>query len=375
MTEEIDVETLRTDPALPTAGKPFGIIGTGYAQKWTQLLVDGVGASRTFKPDHHGYFDIGSPYIVPSVKSVTIIAKQLVSGKTYSEVKRITVSVMPAPTTTPVPDPVPTPVPTIPSLPPLPAGLTTVLLETFDKDCTEGAFASTYPQLVPYLPSWTDTSGRGHYNPNLASVKGGILNIRLRTENGVPQVFSMTGHGTGSSALGGYLGFRMETVMRADRIPGYKQAVMGWTDTRSKDVLYQGVDLGSDYPKWLDGEIDGPECDFDGSTMKGFVHYRDVDIDVDLATKKIKPLEAYQESVDLGVNPDNWHVPGFDWRAGQYVAYLLDGVEKGPRITNRVPIMRFHPNWQFETNLHGWAIDPATAGNIQIAALRIAVPS
>lgn len=282
-----------------------------------------------------------------------------------------------APEPIPTPDPVPVPTDTH-ALPAVKAGWTPVITELFDKPCAEGQFAATYPLFVPYQKGWTDTSKRGRYNPDIASVKDGILNIRMRTDpvTALPQVFTMTAKPPGFSALGGASRWRAETIIRSDRLPGYKTATMGWTDSRSADnkVLLNGVwvDMGPDYVKWLDGEIDYLEGDFDGSTMKMFMHYRDVKISIDPSTKKISVLESpYQDYVDLGVNLDNWHLIAceYDGVAG-YVQVEVDGVVKR-KFTNRVPTKPFHLNWQNETNLSGKAIDPATAGNIQIAAIRI----
>jgi len=271
----------------------------------------------------------------------------------------------PTTTSTPV-DPLALPAPK--------AGWTPVLTETFDKPCAEGAFAATYPLLKPYNLGWKDTSGKGTYNPAIASVANGVLNIGIRSINGVPQVFTFTALPPGFSSLGGAPTFRVETIIRADRLPGYKGATMGWTDARSSNYLVNGVDMGPDYVKWLFGEWDYLEGDFDGSTMKAYMHYSNVNITVDTTTKKVTPQETYQEYVDLGINLDNWHHIAAEYQSGAYCEVFVDGVSKR-RFTNRVPTGPFHLNFQNETNLSGKVIDPATSGSVQIAGIRISVPA
>jgi len=271
--------------------------------------------------------------------------------------------------------PAPAPAPTDPlALPAAKAGWTPVLTELFDKPCAEGQFAATYPAFTPYSMGWKDTSQRGRYNPNIASVANGVLSIRMRTENGYPQVFTMTAKPPGFSSLGGASAWRVESIIRADRLPGYKTATMGWTDARSSNYLVNGVDMGPDYVKWLFGEWDYLEGDFDGSTMKAYLHYSDVKITVDTSTKKVTPQETYQEYVDLGINLDNWHHIAAEYQSGAYCEVFVDGVSKR-RFTNRVPTGPFHLNFQNETNLSGKYIDPATSGSVQIAGIRISVPA
>lgn len=373
--------SVRTDPQNPVQGSFFSIIGWDMDRKlWHKTLLDGAGASTKFKPDRNGWFQVGSPFPASTVKATQIVTVQALVGGVWTTVATTMVALATAGTTPPPP---PSSLPTIPDAP---AGWIEVMNEPFATDVAEGGFTNlghpAYPMLNPYDYGWTDTSKKGIYNPGIASVKDGIFRARMRTIGGKPNVFAMTSFPPGSSARGGFLSGRVATLMRADRIPGFKIVPMLWPDIQSKDILYDGADLGPDYPKWFGGELDLPEGNLDGALLWAFFHYRNVKISVEKKVRAdgsayytITPLEPYQKSIALGVSADEWHVFTVEWMSGQYVAALVDGVEKG-RLTvdangvNRAPIVSMHANWQFETSLSGQTIDPATVGNIEIAQIR-----
>jgi hypothetical protein len=49
-------------------------------------------------------------------------------------------------------------------------------------DCKEGEFLTKYgPKWTAYPVGWQDTSKKGHYNPGIISVTGGVMNMRLYT--------------------------------------------------------------------------------------------------------------------------------------------------------------------------------------------------
>jgi len=350
-----------TLPGQAKVGTVVNVTGTSFPNRKTRLLLDGVGATTNiFRPDKNGWFQVGIT-VSSTPKTQTLIAQQDQGGGAWAEVARTTIQVVG------ILDQL--------ALPAAKTGWTPVLTELFDKPCAEGQFSATYPQFTPYSQGWQDTSHKGRYNPNIASVADGVMSIRVRTENGYPQVFAMTAKPPGFSALGGASRWRVESIIRSDRLPGYKAVPMGWTDERSKDHLVNGVDMGPDYVKWLYGEWDYIEGNLDGSLMKAFMHYSNVKISVDSSTKKITVLEnPYQEYVDLGINLDNWHHVAAEYDSGNYCEVFIDGSSKR-RFTTRVPIGPFHLNWQFETNLSGQVIDPATTGKIQIAAIRVSVPA
>lgn len=359
-------ETLVVVPTLALVGSTASASGSGYVPKARHRVLYGSSVKATFRTTRNGSFGPIGVLLSPTAATAAVSVQQYVGGKWAPVGPPISVTTVAA-------EPEPTPAPTGRTLPAPKAGWNPIVTELFDKPCAEGSFAATYPLFVPYTKGWHDTSKRGRYNPDIASVADGVLTIRIRTENGYPQVFTMTAHPAGWSARGGASRWRAETLIRADRIPGIKTATMGWTDARHEDYPYNGVDMGPDYVKWLFGEIDYLEGDFDGSTMDAYVHFSDVQHTANTTTKVVTPTEPFQESVDLGVNLDNWHHIACEYVDGQYVEVAIDGVMKR-RFVNRPPKGPFHLNWQNETNLHGWPIDPA-GGRVQIAAIRISVPA
>ena len=64
-----------------------------------------------------------------------------------------------------------------------------IFSESFDTECAEGDFLRAYGnKWDPYPNGWKDTSKKGNYNPGIISVRNGVMNMKLNTVNGVPQV-------------------------------------------------------------------------------------------------------------------------------------------------------------------------------------------
>jgi hypothetical protein len=128
----------------------------------------------------------------------------------------------PAPTPTPTPTPTPVPPTNYPNF-------QLIYDEQFTKDCPEGQFLNTYgDRFFVYPVGWKDTSKKGAYNPGIISVSNGIMNMRMRTVNGVPQVSAPEPKINGSTADRNQLYGRYEARFRADATDGYKLAWLLW---------------------------------------------------------------------------------------------------------------------------------------------------
>ena len=78
------------------------------------------------------------------------------------------------------------------------------------------------------LPNgWKDTSKKGNYNPGIISVQNGVLNMRMRTVNGVPQIAAPEPKLNGTTDLHVLYG-RFEVRFRADPVALYKLAWLTW---------------------------------------------------------------------------------------------------------------------------------------------------
>jgi len=185
------------------------------------------------------------------------------------------------PATTPLPPPIP-PATTYPGFSSAP-----IFEEYFDKDCVEGQFLSAYgDRFFVYPNGWRDTSKKGNYNPGVISVSGGIMTMRMRTINGVPQVCAPEPKINGATADRNQLYGRYEARFRADATDGYKLAWLLWPKS--------GV-----WPR--DGEIDFPEGDLQG-TIGAFMHRQNGTSGGD--------QDPYHSSARF---PD-WHTAVIEWK-------------------------------------------------------------
>ena len=207
-------------------------------------------------------------------------------------------------------------------------------------------FAAWDPSRYFVYPStWRDTSGNGTYSPDIISASGGLLNIAIRTENGVRKVAAFCPLPSGSlSNRGDLLGMRVEFRIRADRMLGYKGVPLLWP--------MSGV-----WPR--DGEINWPESTFD-KTPSAFMHRQGATASND---QDWYPAPA-------GTSWQDWHTYAIDWQPGVSAEFFIDGRSIG-KSTSRVPNTAMHLVMQFETNLDGYVPDPAVAGRVQIDYLRV----
>jgi Bacterial Ig domain/Glycosyl hydrolases family 16 len=214
-----------------------------------------------------------------------------------------------------------------------------IFRDDFNTTVPMGSFpAAVSSKWGAYSAPGRDTSKLGAYRPDrTVSIAGGVLTKYIHTENGVPMVAGLVPKVTGSSPYGQKYG-RYAIRFRTDRLPGYKMAWMLWPDSSNNQV---------------DGEIDWPEMNLDGTAIWGFVHRTNQTNSDDQAWFK-KPAVL-----------SNWHTAVIEWKPN-LVVVLLDGVEVG-RTTKRIPKTAMHWVLQTETALHLTSKPSATVkGNVQI---------
>jgi beta-glucanase (GH16 family) len=228
------------------------------------------------------------------------------------------------PVVTPTPEPTPTPTPTPTPVPPTNyPNFQLIYDEQFTKDCAEGQFLTTYgDRFFVYPNGWKDTSKKGNYNPNMISVNAGVMNMRMRTVNGVPQVCAPEPKINGSTADRNQLYGRYEARFRADATDGYKLAWLLWPKS--------GV-----WPR--DGEIDFPEGDLIGS-IGAFMHRQNGSSGSD--------QDAYKTTAKF----PSWHTAVIEWKPNN-CKFILDGNVIGTS-TSRVPNTPMHWVLQSETELN-----------------------
>jgi hypothetical protein len=206
-----------------------------------------------------------------------------------------------------------------------------VFQEDFATPARPGAFLSTYRNFGAYPWGWLDTSKRGHYDPGILSVSGGILRIHLHTSSdGVHHVAApypkLPG---GSDQLYG----RYSVRFRADPVDGYKVAWLLWPESEV----------------WSDGEIDFPEGDLT-RTISAFMHY--------------VGNPADQDYFGTGAHFASWHVATIEWSPSR-VAFSFDGRVIGTS-TRHVPVEPMHFVLQTETELGSEPVPSTTSGDVQL---------
>jgi hypothetical protein len=241
----------------------------------------------------------------------------------------------PAPTPTPTPTPTPVPPTNYPNF-------QLIYDEQFTKDCPEGQFLNTYgDRFFVYPVGWKDTSKKGAYNPGIISVSNGIMNMRMRTVNGVPQVSAPEPKINGSTADRNQLYGRYEARFRADATDGYKLAWLLWPKS--------GV-----WPR--DGEIDFPEGDLIGS-IGAFMHRQNGSSGSD--------QDGYKSTAKF---PD-WHTAVIEWKPNS-CKFILDGNTIG-HSTSRVPNTPMHWVLQSETELNSTYPAASAVANVQVDYVRV----
>lgn len=194
-----------------------------------------------------------------------------------------------------------------------------------------------------YKDGTPDTAGqRGkksrYYPSKVLSVKNGMLDWFLHTENGIPMGAAPTpkipndtwNPPRANSLLYG----RISVRFKADALPGFKTAWLLWPDSRA-------------WPK--EGEIDFPEGDL-AKSFYGAVHRR---------SNRTSDTDVIRSQAMF----TTWHVATMEWSPGK-VEFFLDGVSLGAGTT-RVPNTPMHYILQTESCLTGCPA-PATAGHVYL---------
>jgi hypothetical protein len=217
------------------------------------------------------------------------------------------------------------------------AGWRQIFAEDFNTSVAATDFASAIysSKFTVYDDETRDTAGqRGapsrYYPSKVLSVRNGLLNLYLRTENGVPMGAAILPILPGNHLYGKY------TIrFRSDPLKGFKVAWLLWPD--------------SEY--WPhDGEMDFPESDL-SETISAFMHRK--------GASSASDQDAYATSATY----TSWHTTSIEWSPGR-VNFILDGRLIGTS-TARVPNTAMHWVIQTEACL---PTCPATslAGNLQI---------
>jgi len=226
--------------------------------------------------------------------------------------------------------------------------------ESFDTECGEGDFAKTYERkIAPYPYGWKDTSKKGNYNPGIISVRNGVMNMRLHTANGVPQVAAPQPKINGTADLSQLYG-RYEVRFRSDEVNGYKTAWLLWPKSEV-------------WPR--DGEIDFPEGNLNAN-IKGFMHRQNDTSGGD--QDELRPATPARYG--------DWHVAVIEWTP-EYLVFLLDGtptriyasgkLTDRDRVTTRIPNTPMRWVLQTETELNQTYPAAAAVANVQVDYVKV----
>jgi len=218
-----------------------------------------------------------------------------------------------------------------------------VFTDDFSTPVALGSWSgSTYRTRWLGYDGFEDTSGAGRYDPDrVISVHDGTLDWYVHTADGAHRVAAMVpvNPETGWGQLYGRYSFRF----RADPLPGYKLVGILWPDSDN----------------WGEGEINFPEV---GQLTPDEPIYANLFRIGDVPTGR--PGEATRFTTATPASGPDWHIATIEWTPGAVTTWL-DGVALGT-FTQGVPDTSFHPVFQVETNLHGYPIDDAVAGHVQL---------
>ncbi|HET9518624.1 MAG TPA: glycoside hydrolase family 16 protein, partial [Actinoplanes sp.] len=208
-----------------------------------------------------------------------------------------------------------------------------IFADNFATDVPLGSFpARVAHKWDAYPDGWRDTSKNGTYMPSkVISVRNGVMDLHLRTENGRRLVAAPTP----KPASRGQLYGRYAVRFKADPVAGYKVAWLLWPLSE----------------QWSEGEIDFPEGNLN-SRIWGFMHHRG------------DPLakHSYRTKATFA----SWHTAVIEWTP-EHVKFILDGTTVGT-TTDRSTIPNKPMRWvlQTETVLDGTVPRATATGHVLI---------
>jgi glycosyl hydrolase family 16 len=207
-----------------------------------------------------------------------------------------------------------------------------VFTDDFDVDAPLGGFYDDphYDERWSGYEDLQDTSGAGTYRTNdVLSVSDGVLDMWLRTEDGVPLAAAPVPLVDG--VWGGQLYGRFEVRFRADPVAGYKMAWLLWPDS---DV-------------WAEGEVDWPEGPLDGEMYAANLQVGSPG-EFALVTDPVAPF-------------GDWHVATTEWTPDG-VTFFLDGEQVGSSDVS--PSTPMH--WVLQTETAGGTPPAESEGHVQV---------
>ena len=311
-----DGEPAQTEPPLPSLAPTLS--PTGAAPPEPTL-------APTFGPTPAP--TLGPPTAEPT-PAVTVRPQPTVSA---TNTPNPTPTRTPSPTATPqvTPRPTSTPEPTAPP----PPGWDQIFRDDFATPLSEGQFPNAKWNAYPY--GWMDSPRNGNYDPSIVSVHDGMMDIHIRTTNGVHRVACLAPKFAGSN-WGAQLYGRYEIRAKADSMHGYKGAWLLWPESEV-------------WPR--DGEIDFPEGGFDGN-ISGFMH------------RQGGTSPGDQDAYSTNYVWTTWHTFVTEWTTA-YVKFYIDGTLIG-KSTSRIPNTRMGMRIQNETTDAGFEPADNVSGHILI---------
>ena len=210
-----------------------------------------------------------------------------------------------------------------------------VFVDNFSHDVPTGKFPKAVAaKWSAYQDGWRDTSKFGTYYPSkVVSIHDGVMDLHLRTENGVSMVSAPEPKIGGGSR--GQLYGRYAVRYKADAIAGYKVAWLLWPDTDN----------------WQEGEINFPEGNLNDRAW-GFMHHRN------------NPTS--QDWYRTFATFTSWHTAVLEWTP-KFVRYTLDGKVIGTSTdTTKIPRTPMHWVLQTETAINGKKPQASSRGHVKI---------
>lgn len=183
------------------------------------------------------------------------------------------------------------------------AGWKLVFSDDFTTDVAVGSFPGTVygPKWDVYSDGTPDSAGGNgkpskYYPSKVVSVKNGVLNKYLHSENGTPMAAAIIPKISGRANGQGQIYGKYVVRFKSDALAGFKTAWLLWAD--KGDFRTQG-------------EVDFPEGELSGE-INAFLH------EANAAGNDV------QDSYPSGVKYTGWHTATIDWQPTK-ISFILDG--------------------------------------------------